>query len=411
MYRDEDSGERSVYREAWDDDYADDDYEDDDDYDDGYAVVAWDDASRALVVVDGTQDGAPIERLPPLIIPGGGVLAAAPSPRTRRKRPASMQFFVAAVSVCIIVSALFSIGVVGDTNPSQDADPFTLIANAFISAKSTALYHLYVAQPGDTFDSIAAKFGVQVNGIFELNALYLDSYAVAGKSYKIPYDPTYGRDFQPRYPPGVNPTGRLAPEQDVIIKATQASQFTAAAGKTNPANYCPAGWGAWGGNPALYQFINFDLPKTGKYTSVITQRFWSGHDGLDVSTGAYGTPVYAAQLGTVIFAGWDIGGGGWTIKIAHCGYVATSYAHLVPGSMRVKAGDQVTQGELIGQQGQSGMAYGAHVHFMMWWQNIPIDGLCGYPNGLDGHTVAGEGSIQFNGCPPNLVSMNPFGWG
>jgi murein DD-endopeptidase MepM/ murein hydrolase activator NlpD len=410
MYRDDAySGEESAYRAAWDDDY-DDDYDDDDGYDDDDA--AWGDASRALVVAGdaGAFDDLP-ERVPPLIIPGGGMLATAAPPRQRRKRPASMQFFIGSVTVCIVISALFSIGVIGDNNAAQNTDPFTLIANAFISAKTTAVFHLYVAQPGDTFESIANKFGVQVNGIFELNNLYLDSYAVAGQNYKIPYNPQYGSTFQPHYPPGVNPTGRLAPEQDVIIKAANASQFAAVAGKTNPVNYCPPGYGAWGGNPALYQFINFDQPKTGKFTSVITQRFWSGHDGIDISTGELGTPVYAAQLGTVIFAGWDIGGGGYTIKIAHCGYVATSYAHLVPGSFKVKVGDQVTQGQLIAEQGESGDAYGAHVHFMMWWQNIPIDGLCGYPHGLDGHTIAAEGAIQFNGCPPNLTSMNPFGWG
>lgn len=408
MYRDDYSREESVYRAAWDDEY--DDYDDDAD---GYADdddADWGDPSRALVVTGGADDEAFIERVPPLIIPGGGVLASAGPPSKRRKRPVAMQFFIGAVTFCIIISALFSVGIIGDNTASQNTDPFTLIANAFISAKTTAVYHLYVAQPGDTFESIAAKFGVQVNGIFELNNLYLDSYAVASQSYKIPYNPQYGFDFQPHYPPGVNPTGKLAPEQDVIITTTNASQFAAVAGKTNPANYCPPGYGAWAGNPALYQFINFDQPKTGKFTSVITQRFWSGHDGVDISTGELGTPVYAAQLGTVVFAGWDIGGGGYTIKIAHCGYVATSYAHLVPGSMRVKAGDQVTQGELIGEQGESGDAYGAHVHFMMWWQNIPIDGLCGYPNGLDGHTIAAEGAIQFNGCPPNLKTLNPFGW-
>src|SRR6185437_13542645 len=134
--------------------------------------------------------------------------------------------------------------------------------------------------------------------------------------------------------PGVNPTGHFAPLTDVIIKDAYASQFRAVAGKTNPADYCPPGYAAWNGNPVLYQFINFDQPKTGKLVARITQRFWGGHDGIDISTGELGTPVYAAQLGTVIFAGTDAGGGGETIKIAHCGYVATSYAHMVPGSFK-----------------------------------------------------------------------------
>jgi murein DD-endopeptidase MepM/ murein hydrolase activator NlpD len=408
MYDDYDSRAASARYEAWD---ADADYADDDDWEDDDAEWEDDDpdadpASRALAVVNG--EVLP-ERTAPFIIPGGGMLVTKPTTR-RRKRPLTMQLMVLSVTACLVVSALFSVGAIG-VSAASDVNPFALIANSFINVQQTATYHTYYAQPGDTFDVMAQKFGVQVNGIFELNNLYLDAAVRVGQGYKISYDPNYGRNYQPRYPPGVNPTGYQKPDADIIIKASSASQFAAVAAQTNPNNYCPPGYGAWGGNPALYGFINFDQPKTGPYHSVITQRFWSGHDGVDISTGEIGTDVYAAQMGVVLFAGWDIGGGGYTIKIAHCGYVATSYAHLVPGSMKVKAGDKVTQGELIGLQGVSGDAYGAHVHFMLWWDNIPVDGICGYPNGLDGHTVAGEGSIQYNGCPPNLQSLTPFNWG
>jgi murein DD-endopeptidase MepM/ murein hydrolase activator NlpD len=394
--------------DAWDDDEYD-EY-DDDGYDD--ADESWDDDEpRGLVpYVADAELVQETERSAPTIIPGGWGAMAAPV-RGRRRRSLSMQFAVVAVMVCIIVSALFSVGAIGDGSDSANLDPYSLIANAFISSQPKASYHIYYAQPGDTFESIAQLFGVQVNGIFELNNLYLDAQVEVGHGYKIPNDPNYGANYQPKYPPGVNPTGYFAPNSDVLIKSGSASQFSAVAGKTNaPYGPCPAGYAAWNSNPALYQFINFDQPKSGKPVARITQRFWGGHDGIDISTGMLGTPVYAAQAGTVIFAGWDIGGGGWTVKIAHCGYVATSYAHMVPGSLKVKVGQNVVQGQQIGEQGQSGEAFGAHVHFMMWWKNVPIDGLCGYPNGLAGHTIATEAN-QFNGCPPNLVSTNPFGWG
>jgi murein DD-endopeptidase MepM/ murein hydrolase activator NlpD len=361
---------------------------------------AWDDLD---------DDELEEDAAPPLIIPGGAMMAH-PRVAPRRRPSLGAQLFVFAVAACVLLSALFSVGYLS-SNQTGVNNPFTALANAVLNPKTNNIYFWYRAQPGDTFDSIAAKFNVTQNGIFKLNGLVIDAFAKAGVSYKIPTVSNYGADYVPPLPVGAN-YGYQMPALDIAIttpfnsywNAVYAFQFNAIAGLNNGATgVCPTGYTSWeNGSLGLFGFINPDQPKTGKFTSRVTQRFWAGHDGMDLSTGTLGTPLYAVQTGTVIFAGYDIGGGGYTIKIAHCDYVSTSYSHMVKGSFKVKVGDNVTQGEYIGDQGDSGAASGAHVHFMIFWRNVPVDALCAFPNGLDGDSTSAESGGPYNGCPPNL---------
>ena len=97
------------------------------------------------------------------------------------------------------------------------------------------------------------------------------------------------------------------------------------------------------------------------------------HQGLDLAA-AEGTPYYAAASGTVIYAtndGKDNGGAGNWIVIAHGDGIVTKYMH----SQRtlVKVGDIVTQGQLIGAVGETGAAFGAHLHFQVEVDGTAID--------------------------------------
>ena len=89
-------------------------------------------------------------------------------------------------------------------------------------------------------------------------------------------------------------------------------------------------------------------------------RLWStGHSGQDFAA-PYGTPVRAAEAGTVVFAGWD-GPYGWKIAIAHVNGIQTWYGHL--SRINVKVGQRAKVGQLIGRIGASGNVTGAHLHF------------------------------------------------
>jgi len=93
----------------------------------------------------------------------------------------------------------------------------------------------------------------------------------------------------------------------------------------------------------------------------ITQYFSWKHNGLDIAN-KVGTPIYAAESGTVEIAqgGWN-GGYGNTIVINHGGGKKTRYGHL--SKLYVKAGNSVEKGENIGLMGSTGRSTGSHLHF------------------------------------------------
>lgn len=85
------------------------------------------------------------------------------------------------------------------------------------------------------------------------------------------------------------------------------------------------------------------------------------HKGVDFA-GACGDPIYAAADGTVKYTGKELFGAN-TILIQHKGGIDTFYVHMDDGGTLVKEGDKVTAGQKIGKIGQSGNAYGCHLHF------------------------------------------------
>jgi murein DD-endopeptidase MepM/ murein hydrolase activator NlpD len=83
------------------------------------------------------------------------------------------------------------------------------------------------------------------------------------------------------------------------------------------------------------------------------------HTGLDIPAPT-GTPVIAANSGTVIRSGWNNSYGNLVI-IDHGGQVATVYAH--NSKLAVSEGDTVAQGQTIAYVGSTGNSTGPHCHF------------------------------------------------
>ena len=97
----------------------------------------------------------------------------------------------------------------------------------------------------------------------------------------------------------------------------------------------------------------------GRVTSRYGSRSRGFHTGIDLA-GSTGSPVYAADGGTVTFAGWN-GGYGKMIKIKHDNGYETYYAHL--SSINVSKGSKVAKGTKIGGVGSTGNSTGPHLHF------------------------------------------------
>ena len=85
------------------------------------------------------------------------------------------------------------------------------------------------------------------------------------------------------------------------------------------------------------------------------------HEGTDYATRP-GTPVMAAGDGVVTRAGWA-GGYGNLVEIRHRNGIVTRYGHLRSFARKIRAGRRVSQGEVIGYVGSTGLATGPHLHY------------------------------------------------
>ena len=116
-------------------------------------------------------------------------------------------------------------------------------------------------------------------------------------------------------------------------------------------------------------------PVTGRITSSFGERIdpFNGegayHSGIDIAT-SYGTPVIAPADGIVTFADFE-NGYGRTVKIDHGNGISTLYGHL--SAYAVAPGQHVKRGEIIGYVGESGRTTGAHLHYEVRINDVPVN--------------------------------------
>ncbi len=96
------------------------------------------------------------------------------------------------------------------------------------------------------------------------------------------------------------------------------------------------------------------------------------HTGVDYAAPT-GTPVMSIGDGTVLSAGWGSGGAGNMVKVRHNSVYTTAYLHL--SKTAVKAGQRVSQGQVIGYVGMTGTATGPHLDFRVWKNGSPVNPL------------------------------------
>ena len=96
------------------------------------------------------------------------------------------------------------------------------------------------------------------------------------------------------------------------------------------------------------------------------------HNGIDLAA-PLGTPLTAADGGTVKFAGWCDCGLGYYVEVEHGNGIATIYGHM--NALYVSTGQTVAQGEVLGEVGSTGFSTGPHIHFMVKVGGVPVDPL------------------------------------
>lgn len=137
------------------------------------------------------------------------------------------------------------------------------------------------------------------------------------------------------------------PVNEIIVKGGKKSSYTG----YGTVVATPGEWG-W---PATCSSVS----------SPFGYRWGRLHDAIDIAGCGYGSNIFAAQDGTVVQSGYKYDNGEFVTINHHNGYY-TMYAHMVSGSRRVRVGDYVVKGQVIGSMGRTGAATGVHLHFAIW---------------------------------------------
>ncbi|MCL9769353.1 peptidoglycan DD-metalloendopeptidase family protein [Flavobacterium sp. HXWNR69] len=109
---------------------------------------------------------------------------------------------------------------------------------------------------------------------------------------------------------------------------------------------------------------------SGRRFHPVQMRF-KAHNGTDYAA-PHGTPIKTTASGIVERTGYTSGNGNY-VKVRHSSTYATQYLHM--SKILVRNGQRVTQGQVIGKVGSTGLATGPHVCYRFWKNGVQVDPL------------------------------------
>jgi len=262
---------------------------------------------------------------------------------------------------------LLALDIEGDIILKPKIISTTALSGGVVPQRTEIIY--YTVQIGDTVSTIARKFNITVNTVLWANNLSAfslirpgdqlmilpysgllytvksgDTVSRIAKTYKIEEDKILSCN---------DLSGGLKAGQKIILpgasKITTVAKTSSYTGISAITNLVKAPSSSGGSDKMLWPTVGHR----------ITQYYSWRHTGLDIGNKT-GTPIYAADAGTVEFAGWSTGYG-YNVLINHGGGIKTRYAHA--SKLFVKSGDRVDRGENIMAMGSTGWSTGPHLHF------------------------------------------------
>ena len=247
---------------------------------------------------------------------------------------------------------------------------------------------------GDTLYSIARKKNVPLRALIQENNLSAPYTIKVGQYLKIPEQKTYtvrkgdtlysiARKFDSNVTEvarqnNLKPPYTLKPGQKLVVKSWDDAGTTPVAttkGKTalNPpearAKNTPTKSSIK--IPKSAQGKKFNRPVSGKVIEKFgTTKSGAHNDGINISAKA-GTPILAADKGTVAYAGNDLKGYGNLILLKHDNGWFTAYAHA--DKISVKKGAVIKAKQAIGTVGKTGGVKTPQLHFEVRYKTKPVD--------------------------------------
>jgi len=362
---------------------------------------AIDDRSALVRFLTGLRAGEGLEKLLPValcfLIAGAALVSTLPSAHPVSAANASPSTGTAALLGDPAGSRAFGAG--DGPNAPDDSDLYfgdgsiaNVLQNRAGGADVRSLLTSYTVKAGDTLSKIAARFGLATTTIYWANkaAIPDPTKLHVGQVFQIP--PMDGlivkvgpkdtlNSLAAKYKIGAQDIidANNLPEASVVLG--ESVIIPGASGGPIPKPKKPA-TNIGGGTVAAGRWR---WPLAGDW--YISQFYWSGHHAIDIAE-SYGSPVYAAIGGTVVFSGWrSYTGGGNVIWVETGPKLYTTYNHL--SAWYVKPGQVIKSGQLIGRIGTSGVTTGPHLHFEVW---------LGYPWALGNNSDAVNPCIYLPNC-------------
>jgi len=250
-----------------------------------------------------------------------------------------------------------------ETASIETVEPFTKL--------NMLLYSSHTVKSGENISSLAINFGLNQDTIISSNKITNTRLLQIGKVLKIPNQDGILHTVKSGDTLSAI-SERYKAESDAIRVANELFSDKIVPGTDL---FIPGAKLDW----TRLQEINGDLfiwPVNGAITSFygwrrdpFSRNRRHFHSGIDIR-GSTGTPVRAAMAGRISAVGYDNIFGNYVIINHHSGY-RTLYGHL--NVIRTRTGAYVSQGERIGDVGNTGQSTGAHLHFTVYKNGATVN--------------------------------------
>lgn len=287
---------------------------------------------------------------------------------------------------------LNSIEIVRDEYPRECEKNTSELLDLFIKPNGT---NTYVVKKGDTLESIADKYSLDVPVLRLINNNISDEYLAVGTvlyvnspkvtlsvqttrtvTYTeiIPYETKYiyssslYENVTQTKQNGSNGAYEVSAEirsvngieiERIVIDKRKTKDSVAKQVLVGTKTIAPSGNFIWPVSMNGYQFVS------SKFGGRTLRGSYDFHRGYDIAC-EYGTKIYAADAGTVIKKDFQKNGLGNYICIDHGNGIYSYYGHCSSLEKSIKVGDKVYQGQVIAYVGSTGNSTGNHLHFALF---------------------------------------------
>ncbi len=224
---------------------------------------------------------------------------------------------------------------------------------------------VHIVAPGETLISISKRYGKNLQEVAQANRIAPHTRVAMGDRITIPGAATQTAARAPAPQMSQPVTTQSLPRQ-----ATAEPQAPTARVVT-PAAEQPAVEEPTKAADAAGSLPGFRWPVRGRVIAGFGAKAnGQQNDGINLAV-PEGTPIKAADDGVVAYSGSELKGYGNLVLIRHANGYVTAYAHA--SELKVKRGDQIKRGQVVGTAGQTGNVTSPQLHFEIRKGATPVD--------------------------------------